>query len=144
MMLRFLPKRSLFAAVSLTAVIFVLYYAWNPPTSKLQRSRLAKIDVEVVDNVLKAPLKSSNPTNDDLVRVENSSSHNFLDLPPDVSETEAVCRPLPLKVASIETSEIYPKLNFNVRSNAIYFDVVVRYKNFTSIVKLNFFLIPSK
>jgi len=114
MMLRFLPKRSLFVAMIMTALIFVLYYAWNPPTSKHQRSRVAKLDVEVVDNVLKAPLKS-NPTSDDLVTAENSSSHNFLDSPPEVFEAEAVCRPLPLKVASIETSEIYPKLNFNVR-----------------------------
>lgn len=117
--LRYLPKRSLLVAMITTALIFALYYAWNPPNAKVHRAKLVSVNDDS-DNVLKSPLKS-NPSNVDVVSVENASAgHNFVEPPPEVVPAEPVCQPLPLKVASIETSEIYPKLNFNVRYHSYF------------------------
>ena len=118
--LRYLPKRSLLMAMVTTMILFALYYAWNPPSSKSTRVKLARINAEVIDNVLKSPMNSDPSVSDEVVEdvvvvVANSSTQNFLAPPPEVIEAEPVCQPLELKVADIETSEIYPKLNFNVR-----------------------------
>ena len=119
--LRYLPKRSLLMAMVTTMILFALYYAWNPPSSKSTRVKLARINAEVIDNVLKSPMNSDPSVSDEVVEdvvvvvVANSSTQNFLAAPPEVIEAEPVCQPLELKVANIETSEIYPKLNFNVR-----------------------------
>jgi len=122
--LRYLPKRSLLTAMVTTMILFALYYAWNPPTSKSTRAKLARIDADVIDNVLKSPPKplTSDEAIEDVVVVvaaaANASTQNVLAAPPEVVvEAEPVCQPLELKVADMETSEIYPKLNFKVSSN---------------------------
>ena len=112
-------------AMVTTMILFALYYAWNPPSSKSTRAKLARIDAEAIDNVLKSPPKSNLLSSDEIVEAvvvvpaANASTSNVLAAPPEVVEAEPVCQPLELKVANIETSEIYPKLNFNVRPHHI-------------------------
>jgi hypothetical protein len=113
MILRFLPKRTLLAALVTTALIFAVYYAWNPPARRPTAPKAAQFQEEDGGGLLPAPLKTS-PAHLESKVAENASSRNYLVAPPEVVEPEAQCRPLPLKVAAMETADIYPKLNFNV------------------------------
>jgi hypothetical protein len=78
-----------------------------------------------VDSVKSHQGPKSVPSAEPFKTFENVSSRNFLDEPENLLEAEleaqGVCRPLPLKEAVMETSEIYPKLNFNVSHHCCYF-----------------------
>ena len=105
-------------AMVLTALLGGVYYAWNPPTKRSQSHKTVKVDEDDV-SLLKAQLSPQFPSAESFKTFENVSSHNFLDEPaadePEEREQEQpVCHPLPLKVAAMETADIYPKLNFNV------------------------------
>ena len=112
-MLRFIPKRALLVAMIMTALIGGVYYAWNPPNKRPQGHKPAKAEKVLEPEQLQAQLKPK-ILDADLGRLENvSTSPSFFDVP-EVLEAEQVCRALPLKEAVMETSDIYPKLNFNV------------------------------
>ena len=109
MMLRFLPKRTLLVALVVTALIGGVYYAWSPPSKRHQDIKTSKFEAEET-NLVKSDLKPEVLTKS---KLENVSSI-FIPDEPEILEAEQVCRPLPLKEATMETSDIYPKLNFNV------------------------------
>lgn len=115
-MLRFIPKRALLVALIMTALIGGVYYAWNPPNKRPQSHNPVKTEDLVEPEQLKAQIKPK-ALEAELGRYENVSSHSLFDVP-DISEPEQVCRALPLKEAVMETSDIYPKLNFNVSSDS--------------------------
>ena len=108
-MLRFLPKRTLLVALVVTALIGGVYYAWSPPSKRHQDIKTSKFEAEET-NLVKSDLKPEVLTKS---KLENVSSI-FIPDEPEILEAEQVCRPLPLNEATMETSDIYPKLNFNV------------------------------